>query len=375
MPKGIRFHWYLPNGVLKVVKNDEASSSLMCQNPFFCFQLTFRENFCSMQSGADIFNCGQGNALSEPLALLRFFGSKHILSCPFGFTTSTTEPVHSVGVVTSARILVPPTAQVYAWLGPSTQPALIAVHLKQVACLGLSECCIHPASDPCVVQTPLEISLSGYLLTKDHQFPAERHVSSFSHTQLAFHLFYPCPDTSGSSSVCMISDLKVVWFCHRQPPGTLFCTAIYCWKLSERSVQWLTLWIYHMRSDVFSLSEGSAEKGLLRCLCRIYRWNIALRSCIWLKPDGTTGCLQFQGHQLSVRVVQPVCSLSSSCINVHRQCFHALPHRQCLLEHPAFVLPMFLYCHSCIGLQNDFLSRRRCKLFQTHDPAPACCWK
>ena len=34
IPKGLHFQQYLPKGMLKVVRNDNSSSSSTCQNPF-----------------------------------------------------------------------------------------------------------------------------------------------------------------------------------------------------------------------------------------------------------------------------------------------------------------------------------------------------
>ena len=62
----------------------------------------FQENFCSMQSDADIFNCGQRKMLSEPLCWGSLDPNRFWAVHSIGFTTSTIELIQSVGMVTSA---------------------------------------------------------------------------------------------------------------------------------------------------------------------------------------------------------------------------------------------------------------------------------
>ena len=47
IPKGILFQQYLPNVVLKVVKNEDSSSKVTCQNPFLASSLMITLALCS----------------------------------------------------------------------------------------------------------------------------------------------------------------------------------------------------------------------------------------------------------------------------------------------------------------------------------------
>ena len=82
IPKGIRSHRYRPNGVLKYVNILDFSCSAFCQNPFFVSNTVNNLAFFSRVLTFSMVGIGY---YSHLIAVLRSFGSRHILICPLGF--------------------------------------------------------------------------------------------------------------------------------------------------------------------------------------------------------------------------------------------------------------------------------------------------
>ena len=318
MPKGIRFHRYLPNGVLKVVKNDEASSSLMCQSPFFTssFEKTFAP--CSRVLTSSI--VGRGKCFLRT-ALLRFFGSKQILSCPFGFTTSTIELIQSVGVVTSARMSCSSNCSSLRLTWSLNATGTRRGAYWRGCTSGFKRMLYSPGIWPMRGPNPF----GNFFI----RLSADRGSSVSSWNILVFSHSTCLPFISSVPRYLMIfkcmQDFRPEWsdivtINHLTLNSALQFTSGHC--QSGHSNDW------HFGSTICDQMCFLCLKVLQKMvsmqwhLCRFSQVEHCMRSCIWLKPDGTSGWLQFQGHQLSV--VQQVCSLSTGCIDVHRQWNHCI---------------------------------------------------